>query len=96
VAALVMLTPDILRNTVLAADQSIDDFRIRQIEQNCIEVVLSPDIAPVIGDRVRTAVLLACARAGTSPEVRWRHEPMAVRTDMKLRRVENCYNSGTS
>jgi hypothetical protein len=91
-----MLTPDILRNAVLAADRSIDDFRIRQIGQNCIEVVLSPDIAPVIADRVRTAVLLACARAGTSPEVRWRQEPLPVRTDMKLRRVENCCNSDPS
>jgi putative adenylate-forming enzyme len=92
----VMLTPDILRNAVLAVDRSIDDFRIRQIEQNCIEVVLSPDIAPVIADRVRAAVLLACARAGTSPEVRWRQEPLPVRTDMKLRRVENCCNSDSS
>ena len=92
----VMLTPDILRNTVLAVDHSIDDFRIRQIEQNCIEVLLSPNVAPAIGDRVRTAVLLACARVGTSPEVRWRQEPLPVRTDMKLRRVENFYKPGSS
>jgi putative adenylate-forming enzyme len=95
-AASVMLTPDILRNTILAVDRSIDDFRIRQIEQNCIEVVLSPHIAPAVGERVRTAVLLACARVGTSPEVRWRQEVLAARTDMKLRRVENCYDAGSS
>lgn len=95
-ASLVLVTPDILRNAVLAVDRSIDDFRVRQIEPNCIEVVLPPDIAPAVGDRVRTAMLLACARAGTSPEVRWRQEPLPVRTDMKLRRVENCCNSASA
>jgi len=95
-AAPVMLTPDILRNAVLAADRSIDDFRIRQIEHNRIEVILSPDIVPAVGARVRTAVLSACARAGTSPEVEWRQEPLPVPTDMKLRRVENCCHSGAS
>ena len=40
----VMLTPDVLRNAVLAAHSSIDDFRVRLAEENRIEVVL-PDVA---------------------------------------------------
>jgi putative adenylate-forming enzyme len=91
----VMLTPDILRNAVLAADPSIDDFRIRRIEQNCIEVVLPLHVSAAAGDLARQAILHACARAQTSPEVALRREPLPVRTDMKLRRVENCFRPGS-
>lgn len=91
----IMLTPDILRNAVLAADPSIDDFRIRQIEQNRIEVVLPLHVSGAVGELAREAVIHACARALTSPEVTLRREPLPVRTDLKLRRVENCCNSGS-
>jgi putative adenylate-forming enzyme len=91
----VMLTPDILRNAVLAADPSIDDFRIRQIEQNRIEVVLPLHVSGAVGELARQAVTRACARVLTSPEVTLRREPLPVRTDMKLRRVENCCSSGS-
>jgi putative adenylate-forming enzyme len=86
----VMLTPDILRNAVLAADPSIDDFRIRQIEANHIEVILPLHVSGAVGELARGAVMRACARVLTSPEVTLRREPLPVRTDMKLRRVENC------
>ena len=89
--AAVMLTPDLLRNAVLATDLVIDDFRVRQIGANQIEVVLPDRIDHHIGERARRAVLQACTRAKTSPEVTIRFENLSFQPETKLRRVENCW-----
>jgi putative adenylate-forming enzyme len=85
----IMLTPDVLRNAVLATDRAIDDFRVRQIGANQIEVVLPDRIDRNIGERAQRALLQACRRVGTCPEVTLRHETLSSQLETKLRRVEN-------
>ncbi len=92
----VMLTPDLLRNAVLGADRIVDDFRVRRIEENRIEVVLPAGIPASVGVTARDAVLQACVKAGTCPEVVLRQEALLPRNDTKLRRVENFWNPGVS
>ena len=53
----VLLTPDVLRNAVLAPDRAIDDFRIRQTGENRIEVVLPVYVSRRVGELVRQSVL---------------------------------------
>jgi putative adenylate-forming enzyme len=92
----VVLTPDVLRNAVLAAHPGIDDFRVRLAEENRIEVVLPVQTSRDVGEIARAQVAQACICAGTSPEVTVRHEVLLARNDVKLRRVENCLKPGIS
>jgi putative adenylate-forming enzyme len=92
----VMLTPDVLRNAVLAAHSGIDDFRVRLAEENRIEVVLPVQTPRDVGEVARAQVAQACIRAGTSPEVTLRYDALQSRNDVKLRRVENCLKPGIS
>ena len=92
----VVLTPDVLRNAVLAAHPGIDDFRIRLAEENRIEVVLPVQTSRDVGEVARAQVAQACIRAGTSPEVTLRYDALLPRNDVKLRRVENCLKPGIS
>jgi putative adenylate-forming enzyme len=92
----VMLTPDLLRNAVLGADRTIDDFRVRRVEENRIEVVLPSRIPASVGVTARDAVLQACVKAETCPEVVLRQEALLPRNDTKLRRVENFWKPGVS
>ena len=90
----VLVTPDLLRNAVLAADRNIDDFRIRQTDENRIDIVLPLHVSGSAGEAVRTAVLRACAQLEAQPVVDVKHEALQPRTDAKLRRVENCWRPG--
>jgi phenylacetate-CoA ligase len=92
----VVLTPDVLRNAVLAAHPGIDDFRVRLVEENRIEVVLPVQTSRDVGEIARAQVSQACLRTGTSPEVTVRHDALLARNDVKLRRVENCLKPGIS
>lgn len=92
----VMVTPDVLRNAVLAADRSIDDFRIQQTGENRIDIVLPLHVSVSAGEAVRTAALRACAQLGAQPVVETEHEALQPRTDAKLRRVENCWRQGAA
>ncbi|MCG2631301.1 CoF synthetase [Bradyrhizobium sp. WYCCWR 13023] len=87
----VMVTPDVLRNAVLAADRSIDDFRIRQTGENRIDIVLPLHVGVSATEGVRTAVLVACTQLEARPVVEMQHEALQPRNDAKLRRVENCW-----
>ena len=85
----VLLTPDVLRNTVLAADRSIDDFRIWQTGENDIVIVLPVHVSRDAGELARAMVVQACTRVDASPVVDVQHAPLQPQTDTKLRRVEN-------
>jgi putative adenylate-forming enzyme len=87
--AAITLTPDVLRNAVLTSDRTIDDFRVRQVGANQIDVVLPESIAPLVGERARREVIRTCNRAGAHPEVTLRHETLLAQSDTKLRRIEN-------
>jgi putative adenylate-forming enzyme len=85
----VWLTPDVLRNAVLAPDRSIDDFRVRQTGENRIEVALPVHVSHRVGELVCESVLRACARVEARPVVEVQYEALQLRNDVKLRRVEN-------
>jgi len=87
----IMVTPDVLRNAVLAADRSIDDFRIRQTGENRIDIVLPLHVSVSACASARAALLRACAQLDAQPVVEMQHEALQPRTDAKLRRVENCW-----
>jgi hypothetical protein len=86
----------VLRNAVLAAHPGIDDFRVRLVEENRIEVVLPVQTSRDVGEIARAQVSQACLRTGTSPEVTLRYDALRPRNDVKLRRVENCLKPGIS
>ena len=92
----VLVTPDVLRNAVLAADRSIDDFRILQVGENRIEIVLPLHVSVSAGEAARAAVLRACAQLEAQPVVEMQREALQPRTDAKLRRVENRWKPGVS
>lgn len=82
-----LITPDILRNTVLAADRRISDFRIVQRDPRTIDLVLPPDLA----DNAAEAALsgLRCLLAGRelSAVVALSRAPLPLDVTQKLRRV---------
>jgi putative adenylate-forming enzyme len=92
----VPVTPDVLRNAVLAADRSIDDFRIRQTDENRIDMILPLHVDASAGEAARKAVLLTCERLEARPVIEVQHEALQARNDAKLRRVENCWKPGVS
>lgn len=92
----VLVTPDVLRNAVLEADRSIDDFRIRQTGENRIDIAVPVHVSISAGEAVREAVLRVCAGLGALPGVDVRYEALQPRNDAKLRRVENCWKPGVS
>jgi len=92
----VLVTPDVLRNALLAADRNIDDFRIRQTDENRIDIVLPPHVSVSAGEAVRAAVLRVCAQLEAQPVVDIKREALQPRTDAKLRRVENRWRPGAS
>lgn len=83
-----MVTPDILRNAVLNADPTIDDFRVQQRPDETLLLCL-PDS---LGDAVRTSALNGLSAALERRGVRVNIVPTRLETDdlftRKLRRVE--------
>lgn len=87
----VLVTPDVLRNAVLDADRGIDDFRVRQVGEQAIELVLSPLLTDTTCEAARRAIARACAAAGATVVVDLRREPLSADGVAKLRRVERCW-----
>lgn len=79
-----MITPDVLRNAVVASDPRIDDFRIVQTGAATIEVGLPDaiDLTPTA-----TALTVLFDRLGLAPIAVGRRR-IELRFDRKLRRVE--------
>jgi hypothetical protein len=85
----VAVTPDVLRNGVLDADARIDDFRLRQIAGDRVELTLPKGLETVVPMAV-AALEAALARAGAKAHVSGGTGPMRVEGARKLRRVERC------
>lgn len=84
----VLVTPDILRNAVLRADQGITDFRVLQLAPGRVELVLPPDLADASADTATSALATALKACGASAEVMLRRAALPVDFSRKLRRVE--------
>jgi putative adenylate-forming enzyme len=86
-AALVMVTPDVVRNAVVDADRRIQDFRVVQIGVGQVDLFLDGDLAVEAGAAAAAALSAALTRAGATPvEVRLA-AGLVTPFDRKLRRV---------
>ncbi|MBY9068047.1 hypothetical protein K1X12_14135 [Hyphomonas sp. WL0036] len=82
----VRITPDVIRNAVVRADQRISDFRVTQTDRNSVLLELAPaeaDCLPVAAASLR-ALFTAC---GAQPELSTATADLAPPSDRKLRRV---------
>jgi putative adenylate-forming enzyme len=85
--ALVMITPDVVRNAVVDADRRILDFRVIQVGASEVELILDEQLPPEAGAAAAVALHRALAKAGAAPvEVRLK-AGLATPSDRKLRRV---------
>ena len=85
--ALVMITPDVVRNAVIDADRRILDFRVIQVGAGEVELFLDERLSPEAGSAAALALRSALAKAGAGPvEVRLR-SGLDTPFDRKLRRV---------
>ena len=83
-----VITPDVLRDAVLAAATGIDDFRLVQTGPMRACLTLPPHLSAEVAHRAASAVEAAVARAGGRLAVEVERAPLASRADRKLRRVE--------
>ncbi len=87
--ARLLVTPDVMRNAVLAAAHRITDFRILQEGPETIALVLEPDLAEESARAARHALNQVFSQRGLFPTIVLRREAMAFDPHRKLRRVEN-------
>lgn len=86
-----LITPDILRNTVLGTSREITDFRIRRKEINKIVLTLHPTLPQQVAQAARVALEHQFAHYGLRPEIILRRDELKYQPGRKLRRVENCF-----
>lgn len=84
----ILVTPDILRNAVLKADRSIDDFRLIQNAPDAVELRLAPDLADDAAQAALAAVRALLAARLSIATVELVRVPLPLETSRKLRRVE--------
>ena len=88
----VQITPDVLRNAVLGADRSIEDFRVYQTGANHIDLVLPPQILQSAADAALFDLERACEIAGAAPSITLKRGIISAPPGRKLRRVEKKWN----
>ena len=84
----VMVTPDILRNAVLDADQAITDFRIQQTYDSQIILRLPPDVPDSIKAKAQDNLRSVLRGRGVEPEISFEELAQDDLFARKLRRVE--------
>lgn len=82
-----MLTPDILRNTLVDTDPRIDDFRIIQKGPSTIEVRLHPNLPEDVANAVKKNLLTLLARSNCDAVDIQIQRGLDVPFERKLRRV---------
>ena len=94
--ALVMVTPDVVRNAVVDADRRIQDFRVIQVGVGQVDLFLDEDLAPEAGAAAAVALSAALTKAGAAPvEVRLA-AGLVTPFDRKLRRVRRDWRPPSS
>lgn len=91
----VQLTPDILRNAVLA-DRAIEDFRIVQIAADTVELHLPPAVGPARAILATERLRQAFETAGAVAAVQARMSELPPPVGGKLRRVERRWRGDPS
>ncbi len=82
----VRITPDVIRNSVLRADNAITDFRVIQTGRNTVRLELRPEEAGCLPAAAANLATLF-KTCGASPEITAVAVPLAPPSDRKLRRV---------
>ena len=85
----IYFTPDVLRNAVLDADRSIDDFRILRVAENRIELILPDRFEPEIVQKSKAALERLLHARCEDIAVSVRVAQLSPDPHRKLRRVEN-------
>ncbi len=80
----VMLTPDVIRNAVVDSDRRITDFRVVQTGDSTVSLQV-----PVGMEAASAALQKLFQSKGLYITIQPDHTPITLRTDRKLRRVEN-------
>ncbi len=86
----VLLTPDILRNTVVDSDHRINDFRIIQTHSDKVELILKPEVSRVSADAVKHSLEKLFMQRQVQCRVELKQCALSPPTSRKLRRVECC------
>ncbi len=89
----ICFTPDVLRSTVLDTDRQIDDFRIRRIAENQVELVLPNASHQNQIEKSRHALETLMRIRCPDVSVSARTEDLQPDGNRKLRRVENRWRS---
>ena len=84
----ILVTPDILRNSVLLADRRIQDFRLVQTTPRDIELHLPPALPADAATAAVNAVTSLLASRAAQASVTLVSTPLGLDTSRKLRRVE--------
>ncbi|WP_411890323.1 CoF synthetase [Yoonia sp. SDW83-1] len=79
-----MLTPDVIRNAVVDSDRRITDFRVVQTGDSTISLQV-----PVGMEAASAALQKLFQNKGLNITIQHDQTPITLRTDRKLRRVEN-------
>lgn len=91
--ALVMVTPDVVRNAVVDADRRIMDFRVVQVAADRVEVALPRDMPAEAGQAAAAALRQAFAKIGAIDTVIDLTSGLAAPFDRKLRRVRRAWTT---
>lgn len=83
-----IITPDIPRNAVVAADPRITDFRVLQRGDGGIDLILCPDLPDDAALAALRGLEVALGRRGSAGDITLRREPLTADPSRKLRRVE--------
>lgn len=84
----VMITPDVLRNAVLDAHPSIDDFRLIQTTERDLELHLKEGLDIAIQQAAKKAVAQLLLKRGLKTNISLHEKAFDLQITAKLRRVE--------
>ncbi|MEM7634384.1 MAG: F390 synthetase-related protein [Pseudomonadota bacterium] len=84
----IIVTPDVLRDTVLKSDRRIDDFRIVQTGPQAVELLLPPDLPDDAAETALSATRDLFLKRRTVVDTRLVRTSLPLETGRKLRRVQ--------
>jgi putative adenylate-forming enzyme len=93
--ALVMVTPDVVRNAVVDADRRILDFRVVQIGASRVELSFDGDLPWAACEAASAGLQAALAKAGAAPVAVSFRVGLETPMDRKLRRVRRAWTPPT-
>ena len=87
----ILVTPDVLRNTILDANRRIDDFKLSQIGPEAMVLKLPVDLTDGEIETVKSALCILLKKRNVDPKIETERVSFSLDTSRKLRRVERCF-----